>query len=82
MNKKLKDHVYHTLLEEVCDIVFIKKDGDKRSMKCTLIKDMVPETSYAESRDDHSQVVYDIEKSEWRSFRWDSLKEFNGMHIE
>lgn len=81
MNRKLKDLVYHTLTEEICEVVFVKKDGEIRNMKCTLKKDITPETDNSNSRDDHSQVVYDLDKLEWRAFRWDSLKEFNGSVI-
>ncbi len=67
------------LLEtEVVEIEFTKKDGTDRVMKCTLQEDYLPEYGVIEIDKDRwkkdSLAVFDIEKEDWRSFRWDSVK--------
>ena len=70
------------LLEErSIEIVFTKKDGTERTMKCTLQEDYLPEYGVIEIDKDRckkdSLAVFDIEKEGWRSFRWDSIKQVN-----
>ena len=62
-------------------INFTKVDGSERAMKCTLDetivpKDFAPKTEGSGERKKSPDVlaVFDIEKSGWRSFRWDSIK--------
>ena len=60
-------------------VVFEKKDGTLREMRCTL-KDVPQYERKTESetprkKDDEVMSVYDMDKSEWRSFRIDSIKE-------
>jgi hypothetical protein len=68
-----------SLLEErSVEIVFTKKDGTERTMKCTLMEDYLPETVGSEkAKNDEALAVYDLEKEGWRSFRWDSIKQVN-----
>lgn len=59
---------------QCCHIVFVKRDGSLREMFCVsnpslnskLVKGM---------RREHfgTKVVFDVEKGEYRSFRWESL---------
>ncbi len=67
------------LLEErSVEIVFTKKDGTERTMKCTLMEKILPETVGSDRpRSDDALAVYDLEKEGWRSFRWDSIKQVN-----
>ena len=67
------------LLEtEVVEIEFTKKDVTPRVMKCTLQEDFLPEYDVIEIDKDRwkkdALAVFDIEKNDWRSFRWDSVK--------
>jgi hypothetical protein len=60
-------------------VVFEKKDGTLREMRCTL-KDVPQYERKTESetprkKNDEVMSVYDMDKSEWRSFRIDSIKE-------
>ena len=60
-------------------VVFEKKDGTLREMRCT-IKDVPQYERKTESetprkKNDEVMSVYDMDKSEWRSFRIDSIKE-------
>ncbi len=70
--------------DEIVDVTFDKLSGDERTMRCTLIPELLP----AAQRDDKlSQtkvrnledkvfVVWamDIEPQAWRSFRYDRVK--------
>jgi len=58
------------------EIIFTKKDGTERTMKCTLMEKYLPETvGSGKAKNDEVLAVYDLEKEGWRSFRWDSIKE-------
>ena len=67
-------------ITDLC-VTFTKKDGTTRDMQCTLVEGRIPadkkptsETSTANRKNSGSAVaVFDTEKSEWRSFRWDSV---------
>jgi hypothetical protein len=69
---------------EGCFIVFIKKDGTEREMRCTLNPSLIPQEKQpklTESEESSSTAgspirVFDLDKQEWRSFRWDSVKQF------
>ena len=62
-------------------IVFTKKDGTDREMFCTLNESKIPTEKQPKSEGTESTTagsalrVFDTEKQEWRSFRWDSVKE-------
>ena len=70
-------------------VVFTKKDGTERVMKCTTNADLVPlvESKIHETNTDNPvdfpkvkkvnedvMPVYDLDAKSWRSFRWDSIK--------
>jgi fibronectin type 3 domain-containing protein len=66
-------------------VTFTKKDGTERDMQCTLVStkipaDKQPTTTIGLEEETNRQIdgsavrVFDIEKQEWRSFRWDSVK--------
>ena len=59
-------------------ITFMKKDGTERKMLCTLIEDKIPSEKVPKksekSQSEQSIAVFDVEKSDWRSFRFDSVK--------
>jgi hypothetical protein len=65
-------------VKDLC-ITFTKKDGTERQMFCTLSEgripaDKMPKEESASSQTAGSAVrVFDTEKQEWRSFRWDSV---------
>jgi hypothetical protein len=64
-------------------IVFTKKDGTERVMKCTtdITLIMFKDPTVLESKESTRKVnedimpVYDLESSAWKSFRWDSIKQ-------
>jgi hypothetical protein len=72
------------LSEGEVTVVFDKKDGTRREMRCTTSPDLIPprvvestETTEAPARRVNTDVipVYDLELLAWRSFRWDSVRE-------
>lgn len=80
-----KELVVSKLKEDVCTVTFEKKDGTIRKMKCTLNMHLIPtleidEGKVRQTRAENPDVlrVYDIEAAGWRSFRWDSVIEFEG----
>jgi len=74
----MKDVTRKALREETVRITFTKKDGSTRVLLGTLKTDAIPsdkqpkEGSNTKTSDD-AQAVFDTEKGEWRSFRWDSV---------
>jgi hypothetical protein len=73
--KKSRKWLTNLLKEYVIEVTFTKKDGTERVMNCTLLEDYLPETTgvgNAASLD--ALAVYDVDKEDWRSFRWDSIK--------
>ena len=70
---------------------FEKKDGSEREMLCTLNEGLIPvdkqpkTSSEASTRTIGSALpVFDVNKGEWRSFRWDSVKtiKVNGVSYD
>lgn len=71
------------LNEGVVGVLFTKKDGTDREMKCTLNFDMIPQDAMPKnsgrSQPSDSLAVFDVDKAEWRSFRFDSIKSVFGV---
>ena len=84
----IRDWVRSLLQKDEVTVTFVKADGTDREMRCTLNPEKLPPPPVAtgpvdgivkESRerkkpDEHSLRVFDLDKSEWRSFRFDRLK--------
>jgi len=76
-----KDEIKKILKEAVVTVNFKKKDDTKRKMICTLNEDYLPDSTdeitdpprriKAENKD--AIAVWDLEKRAWRSFRIDSI---------
>jgi hypothetical protein len=63
-------------------ITFTKKDGTEREMFCTLSESKIPEEKRPKEAQSSSTIgsalrVFDTQIGEWRSFRWDSIKQVN-----
>lgn len=66
------------LLENfIATVVFTKKDGTERLMKCTLKEDqiIIPAKNTGINKTEEVLSVWDVEVNAWRSFRVDSVKE-------
>ena len=78
-----KDNAVKSLKEGICKVVFTKANGDTRIMHATLNEAHLPEQIDLEEviqkkkPNPNVLAVWDVEAKGWRSFRWDSLKEFN-----
>jgi hypothetical protein len=76
-----KDTLKEALKKGLVEVTFTKLNGDTRVMTCTLNEDIVPPATKEDpltqkkvrAVNEEVQVVYDVEKSGWRSFRWDSF---------
>ena len=72
-----RDWLKSMLKSQEVTISFTKKDGTERKMLCTLSESKIPtekapkNTGKAKSED--ALAVFDVEKQDWRSFRWDSV---------
>ena len=71
--------VLHDVKSSVC-VTFTKKDGTERAMQCTLAENRIPTEKRPKDSEAGKAVgsavrVFDTEKQEWRSFRWDAIKQ-------
>lgn len=61
----------------VVEVVFSKKNGEKRVMRCTRKASLIPDEDMPKGveRAHNPEVVkaYDLDKKAWRSFRKDSV---------
>jgi len=77
---KTKQWIKDRLVDSEFLVEFTKKDGTKRKMRCTLAEGYVPPPSKdpltqkkVRAVNEEVQVVWDMDKEAWRSFRWDSV---------
>lgn len=72
-----RDWLLSMLHKEVVSVRFVKRDGTERDMNCTLKEGIVvpyeKKTDKEKVRNEEVLAVWDIDKNEWRSFRWDSI---------
>ena len=58
-------------------IYFTKKDGTVRKMDCTLKEENIVQyekkTERVKTLNEETCPVFDLEKNEWRSFRYDAI---------
>jgi hypothetical protein len=76
--KKFREWVKGILQRETATLTFQKKDGTMRVMKASLREEHFPvyekKTERVRTVNDEVLSVVDLEKNEWRSFRFDSIK--------
>lgn len=83
MDDLAKQAMLENLHETICRVIFTKSNGEERVMYCTLNESMIPtgaetaETKKTKKENFDVQPVYDVKAPGWRSFRWDSIKEFD-----
>lgn len=81
----MKEEILVSLHAGAVEVTFEKKDGTERVMKCTLVMDDIPEEKQPKGTGSPStpevQKVFDLEKQEWRSFRWGSVKNFSVVEM-
>lgn len=69
------DDLRELLQKGIVSVTFTKKDGSERVMLCTLFPDFLPATDGNGSYNGIT-VVYDLENEGWRSFRDDSVTDY------
>jgi len=81
----MMDQQYETvktcLQEGIVEIKFTKVNGEQRTMLATLSDELIPmdlrPTNDYREKNPEVQAVYDVDADGWRSFRWDSLLEWD-----
>lgn len=73
-----KDELKKLLKGTVVTVNFKKKDNSQRKMVCTLNEEYLPDIDEKEikrtkSENNEAIAVWDLEKQAWRSFRIDSI---------
>jgi hypothetical protein len=79
-----KEELIKLLKERVVTVKFRKKDDSIRKMICTLSKEYLPEQEEVvegsekktKKENPNTLPVWDLEKLAWRSFRVDSVVEY------
>lgn len=73
-----REWLREVLQNDAVEVNFTKNDGTERKMLCTLSPDQIPEEKMpknsGKTKNDDVISVFDIEKSDWRSFRIDSVR--------
>lgn len=78
-----KDNALKSLKNGICKVLFTKANGEDRLMHCTLNESILPEQIDIEEviqkkkSNPNAVAVWDTDVGGWRSFRWDSIKEFS-----
>lgn len=69
------------LKETEVNVIFFKSNGEERKMRCSLNEELIPKDKLPKNTGKKSPTdsiaVFDLEKQDWRSFRFDSIKEFD-----
>jgi hypothetical protein len=74
----MKAEIKQILREREATVVFTKKDGSQRTMRCTLNEANIPvehrpKGESVRKENDNVLAVFDTEKAGWRSFNVDSI---------
>jgi hypothetical protein len=76
-----KDQYQEMLRDNICTVVFTKKDGTERTMRCTLKQDVIEGNDLVPVGSgiivpDYQVRCIDVEKKAWRSFNIDTVVSF------
>lgn len=72
------DNILEKLHAGVTTVSFIKANGERRDMECTLHESYLPartSTAAPKAPNPDVQPVWDINANAWRAFRWDRVIE-------
>ena len=77
----IRSDLVEFLRDGICEVLFVKKDGTDRLMKCTLNYDYIPEDMKPLNLVKGEKVlqnldilkVFDTDKQDWRSFRVENV---------
>lgn len=77
--EQFRNWIKNALEDTIVTVVFEKKDGTLRTMNCTLMEGAaiphVKTTDRVKTPSKDTCSVWDVEKNEWRSFRYDAINE-------
>ena len=77
IDQEFVDNLLTKLNTRVVSVTFTKADGTVRNMNCTLQSGIVPVVEHRETKDStalpETLVVWDTDKTAWRSFRLDRI---------
>ena len=86
MSKVTYDDMKEFLQASVSNVTFTKKNGETRILKCTLMPKHLPPVEVKEGEEKAERKVntdvvsvWDLENKGWRSFRLDSVVEFEAI---
>jgi hypothetical protein len=75
--KTFRGWLAELLYTNIVTVEFTKINGESRTMQATLKEDILPKTESAKSSTSKTNTevcrVWDVDKSSWRSFRYDKL---------
>jgi hypothetical protein len=81
-----RESVFQKLRTDIVNVCFTKADGSERKMLCTLVESKIPEDKRPKNTETQSGStagssvrVFDTEKQEWRSFRFESVISIDGV---
>lgn len=77
-SQHVRDEILDYLKRDTLCVTFTKVDGARREMYCTHRTDIVPPVSESSGKAKNDEVcpVWDVEVEAWRSFRWDSIRDW------
>lgn len=64
-------------------VTFTKTDGTERVINCTTNIAVIPQEKHPKgtgSSPESTKRVFDIDKQEWRSFRWENVIKFTTLN--
>lgn len=74
------EQAVNTLRKCVVNVSFIKENGEKRNMRCTLLPSHLPKQIDLEEHTNlpvsNTVTVWDLEKQGWRKFHTDTIIKF------
>ena len=83
-----RNYIKAWLYNEKCLVKFYKRDGSIREMYCTLKPELLPEQADWEEQQQRNSksnsnshvVVWDMEKNDWRCFKFDTVIDFTPVY--
>jgi len=82
---EFKDQVRRALAAGEVAVTFTKADGSQRVLRGTTNLDYVPGSQHPRGIKEPNpdvQPVWDLDKGEWRSFRWDRVSDYKILDDE
>jgi hypothetical protein len=74
------EQAVNTLRKHIVHVSFIKANGEKRSMRCTLAPAYLPKQTDLEEHTNtatsNTVTVWDVDKNGWRKFHTDTILKF------